>query len=78
MIDRYVAVKMPYGYWAAYIDNMPGLQRKPDMKFGSEEEMKLSMAAKGYELVSGDGVRFAQVWRRDSPGNSLEKDRRQC
>lgn len=78
MTDRYLAVKTPYG-WAAYTDVTPGLPKDPDdMEFGSEEEMKLSMAALGYEFVSGDGVKFAQVWRRDSPGNSPGKDRRQC
>ena len=77
MTDRYLAVKMPYGR-VAYTDS-PGLPGDPyDMEFDSEEEMKLSMAALGYEFVSGDGITVEQVWRRDSPGNSLEKDRRQC
>jgi len=62
MEDTYLAVDTIEGW----VVSRPGEYFWADMKFASEEEMRLTLTAMGYEHVSGDGLMEDQEWKKTS------------
>lgn len=58
--DAYLAAGTAEGW----VVSRPGEYFWAEMKFASEEEMRLTLTALGYERVSGDGLAEDREWTK--------------